>query len=162
MELREKIESTDLDMTEAQVKAFFLGILCAEKPMPFAKGLEELLAEVPDAKRTLEAPLKVLWDELRTNLKFELDHMFPEEDNIVTFMEISKDQLDFFLTAMSLSGTSTDSCDDEELAELIDELEDTIEDMEEYLEDKDATKEDGENFKEFLLATWADFTSTKQ
>ncbi len=162
MELREKIESTDLDMTEAQIKAFFLGVLCAEKPLPYAKALEELLVETPEAKRVLEAPLKVLWDELRLNLKSELDNMLPDESDVMTFLEISKDQLDFFLTAMSLSGTSTDSCDDADLAEFIDEIEDTIEDMDEFLSDDEATKEDGENFKEFLLSTWSEFTNTKR
>ena len=162
MKLQELIDSTDLDMTEAQVKAFFLGVLCAEKPLPYPKALEELLAETPDAKKELEAPLKVLWDKCQANLKAELEKMFPQEDDITAFMELAKDQLDYFLTAMSLSGTNTESCQDEELAELIDELEDTVEDMDEFLSDSHATKEDGDDFKEFLLGTWAEFTSTKQ
>lgn len=162
MKLQELIDSTDLDMTEAQVKAFFLGVLCAEKPMPVGKAIDELLEEVPEAKKELEAPLRELFEKLKKNVKSELENMFPIEDDINTFMELSKDQLDYFLTAMSLSGTNTESCDDEDLAELIDELEDTVEDMDEFLSDSHATKEDGEEFKEFLLGTWADFVSTKK
>jgi hypothetical protein len=161
MKLQALIETTDLDMTEMQVKAFFLGVLCAEKPMPSSKAIEELLEEAPEAKKELEVPLKALYDQLKTNLKSELSGMFPEGLDIHSFMEVSKDQLDFFLTAMSLSGTSMESCEDEELAELIDELEDTVEDMEDYLADEDASEKDGEDFKGLLLDTWKEFVATK-
>lgn len=161
MKLQELIDQTELDMTEAQVKAFFLGGLCAEKPMPFPKALDEILSETPEAKKELEAEFKQLFEHLKTNLKAELQKMFPAEDDINVFMEIAKDQLDYFLTAMSLSGTNTESCKDENLAELIEELEDTVEDMDDFLSDSEATAEDGTDFKEFLISTWADFTATK-
>jgi uncharacterized protein YgfB (UPF0149 family) len=161
MKLQEQIDQTDLDMTEAQVKAFFLGVLCAEKPLSFQKAMDELFAEIADSRKDLEAPLKEVWDQVSKNTKSELEKMFPEEEDIHTFIELSKDQLDYFLTAMSLSGTNTESCNDEELAELIDELEDTVEDMDEFLSDSNATAEDGEDFKEFLLETWSEFTATK-
>lgn len=162
MKLQELIDQTELDMTEAQVKAFFLGALCAEKPMPFPKALDEILSETPEAKKELEADFKKLYEQLKTNLKSELEKMFPEESDINVFMEISKDQLDYFLTAMSLSGTNTESCKDEDLAELIEELEDTVEDMDDFLSDSEATPEDGADFKEFLIGTWADFTAAKK
>lgn len=162
MKLQELIDQTDLDMTEAQVKAFFLGVLCAEKPMPFPKALDEILSETPEAKKELEADFKKLYEHLKTNLKSELEKMFPIESDINVFMEISKDQLDYFLTAMSLSGTNTESCKDEDLAELIEELEDTVEDMDDFLSDSEATPEDGADFKEFLIGTWADFTASKK
>jgi hypothetical protein len=161
MKLQELIDQTALDMTEAQVSAFFLGVLCAEKPLPFPKALEELLAETPEAKAELEVPLKKVWGEASNNLRAELEKMFPPEENINTFIELAKEQLDYFLTALSLSGTNTESCKDQDLAELIEELEDTVEDMDEFLSDSNATKEDGEDFKEFLLETWAEFISTK-
>lgn len=161
MKLQELIDQTELDMTEAQIKAFFLGVLCAEKPLPFAKALEELLVETPEAKKDLEAPLKKMWDQINANLKSALETMFLVEDDINAFIEIAKDQLDYFLTALSLSGTNTESCKDQDLAELIEELEDTVEDMDEFLSDSHATKEDGEDFKEFLLETWAEFVSGK-
>lgn len=161
MKLQDQLDSTDLDMTEMQVKAFFLGVLCAEKPLPYPKALDELLADTPGAKSELEAPLKTLWETLQKNMKRELEKMFPDEDDIHTFIEVSKEQLDFFLTGMSLSGTNTDSCDDEELAGFIEELEDTVEDMDDFLADSEATDEDGEDFKEFLLDAWKEFSSSK-
>lgn len=161
MKLQDLINSTELDMTEVQVNAFFLGVLCAEKPMPFPKALDEILCETPEAKPVLETPFKEVFTHLQKNLKPELEKMFPEEKNIQKFMEIAKDQLDYFLTAMSLSGTHTESCKDEELAELIDELEDTVEDMEDFLSDSEAEAQDGEDFKEFLLDTWKEFTKGK-
>ena len=161
MNLQSLIDNTDLDMTEMQVKAFILGVLCAEKPMPAGKAINELLLEIPEAKKELEAPLKALFEEMHKNLKFELMGMFPEGLHIRDFMEIAKDQLDYFLTAMSLSGTNMETCDDEELAELIDELEDTVEDIEDYLADEDASEKDGEAFKGFLLDTWQEFIATK-
>lgn len=161
MKLQDHIDSTKFDMNEIQVKAFFLGVLCAEKPLSFHQALEEILAEYPDAKPVLEAPMKETWDYLKTHLKAELEKMFPEEPEIHTFIEIAKNQLDYFLTGMSLSGTNLESCDDEELRELIDELEDTVEDMDDFLADSTASEEDGEDFKEFLLGTWSEFSASK-
>jgi hypothetical protein len=37
-----------------------------------------------------------------------------------------------------------------------------VEDMDDFLADSSATAEDGEDFKEFLLATWEDFVASKQ
>lgn len=160
MKLQELIAQTDLDMTEAQVKAFFLGVMCAEKPLPFPKVVDELLVETPEARDSLEPALLKTWEEVKANFKVELKNMFPtDESDLNTFMEISKDQLDYFLTAMSLSGTNTESCKNEELAELIDELEETVADMDDFLAEEDA--DNGEEFKESLLATWDEFVSSK-
>jgi uncharacterized protein YgfB (UPF0149 family) len=161
MKLQEHIDSTDLDMTEAQVKAFLLGILCAEKPLSFPKALEELLSETPEGKAELEGPVQVLWNQLQKNMKGELEKMFPQEDDIHTFIEVAKDQLDFFLTGMSLSGTNTESCDDEVLSGFIDEMEETVEDMDDFLADSEASSEDGEDFKEFLLDAWKEFAASR-
>ena len=143
------------------MKAFFLGILCAEKPLNFAKALTEILSETPEAKTTLEAPLKTLWDELTKNLKSELMNMFPNEKDLNLFLEMSKDQLDFFLTGMSLSGTHSEKCENENFREFINVLEDLVEDIEDYLADEDADEEDGTDVKEFLLDVWEEFASTK-
>jgi uncharacterized protein YgfB (UPF0149 family) len=162
MKIQDHINSTDLDMTEIQVKAFFLGVLCAEKPLPYHKALIELLSETPEAKGTLEGPFKTVWDELQKSLKSELTRMFPDESDIHAFLELAKDQLDFFLTGMSLSGTNADNCDDEELAEFINELEELVEDMEDFLADSEASEEDGEDFREFLFENWKNFASSRQ
>jgi uncharacterized protein YgfB (UPF0149 family) len=162
MKLQELIDQTALDMTPAQVKAFFLGVLSADKPLPYPKALDELLAETLEAKKELEAPFKEVWEELKNNTKANLEKMFPEEGDINQFIEVARDQLDFFLTGLSLSGTNTESCEDEEMSEFIEELEATVEDMDDYLADSNASKEDGEDFKEFLLETWMEFSSSKQ
>ena len=129
--------------------------------MPFPKAVDELLTEAPEAKASLEPSLIKLWDELKANLKTELKNMFPlDEVDLNTFMEISKDQLDYFLTAMSLSGTNAESCNDEELAELIEELEETVADMDDFLSEED--NENGEEFKDSLLETWTEFVSSKK
>ncbi len=162
MKIQERINSTNLDMSEIQVKAFFLGVLCAEKPLPFQKAFIELLSETPEAKSELEVPFQSLWDQLSKNLKSELEQMFPEEEDVNTFMELAKDQLDFFLTGLSLSGTNSENCKDQALAEFIEELEDTVEDMDDFTSDAEASGEDGHDFKKFLLDIWKEFTSSKQ
>lgn len=162
MKLQDHIDSTQVDTTEMQVKAFMMGVLCAERPMPLSKVIEEILSETPEEKAKLEAPLQETWLTLEKNLKSELEKMFPtDESDIHNFIEVSKDQLDYFLTGMSLSGTNLETCKDKELCEFIDELEDTVEDMDDFLADSTATAEDGEEFKEFLLDTWKDFVASK-
>jgi hypothetical protein len=161
MKLQMLIEQADLDMSLSHIKAFFLGILSAQKPLPFPKALEELLAESPEAKATLSDELKKLWDELSQNKDKELKNLLPLQKDIRVFLGEAQAQLDYFLTAMSLSGTHLDSCADEDTADLLDELEDTVMDLEEYLSDKDASKEDGEELKDFLMETWEDFLITK-
>lgn len=160
MKLQDHINSTDFQMSEQQVKAFLLGTLCAEKPMPIERAIEELMAENPEAKDLLAAPLKDTWEGLKKNLKKELGLMFSQEEDLIAFMEMARDQLDYFLTGMSLSGTNLDSCKNPELMEFIDELEDTVEDLDDFLSDSEPSAEDGEEFKEFLLGTWADFSGS--
>jgi len=87
--------------------------------------------------------------------------MFPTEKDLNLFLETSKDQLDFFLTGMSLSGTHSESCKNEELGEFINELEDMVEDIEDYIGEDEADEEDGQDIKEFLLDSWKEFASTK-
>lgn len=160
MKLQELIDQTELDMTEQQVKAYFLGALCAEKPMPVSKMVDELLSETPEAKGTLQNELKKLYEELAKNKSGELSKLFPENKNLTAYMENSKDQLDYFLTAMSLSGTNADSCKDEDLAGFIEELEEATETMDDYLSESDPDQDEGKEFKEYFVEMWADFVSS--
>ncbi len=160
MELQQLIDQTELDMTAAQVKAFFLGVLTAEKPLPFTKALDELLSENPEDRGTLETQLRAFWDDLEKNKKKELASLFPTQIAVNDFIEIARDQLDYFLTGLTLSGTNSESCKDEDLAELIDELEDTVADFDDYLSDEGASKKDGEDFRMLLLETWEDFVGS--
>jgi hypothetical protein len=161
MKIQLLIDSTNLDMTEAQVRAFFLGILCAEKPLPFPNALNEILSETPEARAILEEPLKTVWNELSSNVKTELLNLLPKEKNLSLFLELSKEILDFFLTGMSLSGTHSEKCENENFREFINVLEDLVEDIEDYLADEDADEEDGTDVKEFLLDVWEEFALTK-
>lgn len=160
MKLQELIGQTDLDMTLSHVKAFFLGVMSAEKPLPFFKALEEMLSETPEAKTLLEPELKKLWDELALNKTTELQNFFPASADLKEFLTNAKDQLDYYLTAMSLSGTNTESCKNEDMAELIDELEDSVMDLDEYLSEEGPDQAEGEEMKEMLLEAWQDFLST--
>jgi hypothetical protein len=157
MKLQELIGQTDLDMNLAHIKAFFLGVMSADRPLPFHKAMQELLAETPEATGTLEKELKVLWDELEKNKPAALQKLFPESGDIKDYLTDAKDQLDFFLTAMSLSGTNTESCKNEDVADLIDELEDTVMDLEDFLSDPALEEDEAVEFKETLLETWQEF-----
>lgn len=140
------------------VKAFFLGVLTADRPMTFEKAVDELLAESPEDKKNLSSELKKFWDELSTKKKAEMTSLFSEASDL----DDCRDRLDFFLTGLSLSGTTSESVKSEEVAALIDELEDMVEDLDDYLSEDGASAEVGAEIKEFLLDTWADFVKTKQ
>jgi uncharacterized protein YgfB (UPF0149 family) len=164
MELQDLLNNSDLGMTLPQIKAFFLGALSAEKPLPYHKAVGELLAEVSEGKEELEQALKKFWEELAANRKKELANMFNISGNFATFLETSKEQLDYFLTALSLSGTNVETSGNEELSEIIDDLEDTVMELEDYLSSDEQSDEGGEELKEYLLGAWQDFidNSTKQ
>ncbi len=157
MKLQELIAQTELDMTPSQIKAFFLGFINAERPLPFAKALEEMVSETPEVAEKLGPELKILWDELVKNKTSELQKLFPESGDLKVFLATAKDQLDFYLTALSLSGTNTETCKNEDMAELIDELEDTVMDMDEYLSETDPDVEEGEEIKDLMLEAWHEY-----
>jgi len=160
MKLQELIGHANLDMSVAHIKAFFLGVLSAERPLPFVKAVEEMMAENPEAIKELEPELKKLWDELVKNKPAELQKLFPESSDLKEYLSNAKDQLDFYLTALSLSGTNTETCKNEDVAELIDELEDTVMDLDEYLSESNADEAEGEELKELLVEAWLDYLRT--
>ena len=160
MKLQELIGHANLDMSVAHIKAFFLGVLTAEKPLHFAKAVEEMMSETPEATKELEPELKKLWDELVTNKPAELQKMFPASSDLKEFLTNAKDQLDFYLTALSLSGTNTETCKNEDVADLIDELEDTVMELDEYLSEDKPDEAEGEEIKELLLEAWQDYLRT--
>lgn len=162
MKLEELIKNSDLDMTYPQVKAFMLGIHCADRPMPFNKAMDELFSEIPEARAEMESELKNLWDETHSKRQVELANMFTETPDLKDWLETSKEQLDYFLTAMSLSGTNVETSENDELTAIIDELEDTIMDMDEYLSEEKPSPEEGEEIKEFLIGTWNDFIEARR
>jgi hypothetical protein len=162
MNLHELIEKHDLDLTPDLIKAFFLGALNAEKPLPFNKVLAELLSEDPEASKDMEAELKSYWQELQTKKLLETKNLFGKVADTKSFLDNGRDVLDYFLTSMSLSGTNTESCKDEDVAELIDELEDCVMDLDEYLSEEAPDAEEGEELKGLLIETWSDFLEAKK
>ena len=160
MKLQELIGQTDLDMTIAHIKAFFLGAMSGERPMPFKMAVEEMLSESHEAEKLLEEELKHLWDEIQKNKPTELQRLFPASPTLLDFLTNAKDQLDFYLTALSLAGTNSETVKNEDLADLIDELEDTVMDIDDYLAEEDPDEEEGEELKELLLETWEDYLRT--
>lgn len=161
MKLQELLNDHDIDLSADQARAFFLGVLSAEQPMPVSKAIDELLVDSPEAKDALSGELKTLWSGLEKNLKKELGNIFPQNDKAVAFLETANEQLDYFLTGMSLSGTNTDSCKDEELLEFIEVIEEIQEEMDEYLSEMKPGLEQGEELKEYLLETWEEFVFSK-
>jgi len=162
MSIQDKIDLTDLDMTEYQVKAFFLGVLSAETPLFFSKAMDEVLSSTPDARTTLEHSFQELWNELQKNPKNGLKTMIPEEADSLKFLEVTKDQLDYFLTGMSLSGTHSENCKNQDLSNLINDLEDAVEDMDDLLSDENYSEDEAHQLKEFLIEIWSEFTDSKQ
>lgn len=147
MKLQQLIDQTDLVLNAEQTRAFFLGALAAKKPLIFSKALDELTADDPTARPILEAELKKLWEELGQGPKQELTNLFSQESDIETV----RDQLDFFLTALTLAGTTSD---DEEILE---DLEDLVMKFDDFLSGEEI---DEEELKESLLETWADYLET--
>lgn len=153
--IQQMIDSTKLDMNIAQVKAFFLGVLSAERPLSFSKALDEILDQTPEAKATLENPFHKIWLELNENYKNEIEKVVLVQNDS---LENLKDQIDFFLTGMSLSGTSLDNCQNDKLLFFLNELEDLVEDLDDYLADTQADNEEGEELKDYLMDLWKNFS----
>ncbi len=162
MKLQELIDKSDLTMTVDQVRAFFLGVFCADKPLPFNQAFEELLIEIEDLDEDMKPELKKLWDELQGNVKEGLRNILSKSSDPRDFLETSKEHIDFFLTALTLSGTNTETCENEDMAELIEELEDNVMDIEDYLADEGGSAETGRELAASLKETWAEFLKTKK
>ena len=159
MKLQELIQQTELDSTVDQIKAFFLGIQSADKPLPYKLALEELFSATPEVIPQLQDELKILWDSIAKNKPFEYQNLFPVAASAQQFLAHARDQLDYFLTALSLSGTHAESVENEDLADLIDELEDTVIELDDYLAGPPDEPEALE-LKEALEETWQDYVRT--
>lgn len=147
--------TTKYDLNIDLIKAFFLGVLNSKKPMKFEAAMDELLENEAEAKKELAAELQTFWKELEAKKIVETQNLFQGGD-----LELLKDKLDQFLTAMSLCGTHSESVD-EPINEIMEDLEDTVEDMEDYLSEDKPDAEEGEEMKEFMLETWQAFLEAK-
>jgi DNA-directed RNA polymerase subunit F len=162
MKLQALIDETDLEMTIPQIKAFFLGIMHADKRPAFDKVMDELLAEDPEAQARLAPELKQLWQEMQEHEVRELENFFPAATSeLKDFLLAAQANLDYFLTALTLSGTTAESAN-EEKAELIEYLEETLEELDELLSEAKLDAEQGEELREDLLTNWKEFVDSKQ
>ncbi len=143
---------------EAQfVKAFFLGALTAEKPMAFSKALNEVYVHAPEEMEKNESSLKAEWDQLSKNLKAEMTRLLDDEGKEdLEFLKDAQENMDHYLTGLSLSGTTMDSCKNEELADLLDEMEDVVLDLETYIMEENYKANETKEFKEIIVSLWSD------
>lgn len=162
MNIENLLQQTDLGMNSSQVKAFFLGALCADKPLSFDKALAELLAEGPEARDVLEKDLGALYEELKKDLGKALTEMIVDQKDLRMFVEANRDQLDYFLTGLSLAGTNVENAKDEDMAGLIEELEETVEELDDFMADEDADDQVALGYKKFLFETWEEFVALKR
>ena len=159
MGLQTLLTSTETNLTEGQIRAFYLGTFVADRPVPFKTAMEEVLmeAEVEDFK-IWEKDMKALHDQVKANVHKEMKNLIVEEADLKSFLQTSLGRFDYFLTGYAVSGAS----DDEDTAEVVEELEDTVLDLEDYLADESATKESGLELKKLALETWKDIVALKE
>src|SRR5690606_22268413 len=110
------------------------------------KALEEIFSEEPEVRPTLEKPIAELFENLKVTRSSEVETLINEDLNT------SFENLDFFLTGLSIAGTHSDSVEGE-LSEIIEDLEDLVMDIEEFLETA-GSEEDKAELTDALLGTW--------
>lgn len=159
MSLQSLLSSTDTSLTEAQIRAFYLGTFMADRPVPFQTAMEEVLmeAEIDDYK-AWEKDMKTLHEQVKGNVHGEMKKLIEDDADLKNFLQTSLGRLDYFLTGYAVSGAT----DDEDAAELVEELEDTVLDLEDYLADESATKESGLELKKLTLETWKELVGLKE
>jgi hypothetical protein len=158
MGLQTLLSDTDTNLTEGQIKAFYLGTFLADRPVPFKTAMEEVLmeAEVDDYK-AWEKDMKALYDQVKANVPAEMKKLVEDQADLKNFLQDSLGKLDYFLTGYAVSGAS----DDNDTSELVEELEDTVLDLEDYLADDSGTKESGAELKKLTLDTWNELVALK-
>jgi hypothetical protein len=159
MSLKNLLSSHDTTLTEAQIRAFYLGTFMADRPVPFQTAMEEVLmeAEIDDYK-AWEKDMKALYDQVKGNVHKEMKNLVEDETDLKKFLQSSLARLDYFLTGYAVSGAS----DVEDVAEVVEELEDTVLDLEDYLANEEATKESGMELKKLTLETWKELVDLKE
>ncbi len=146
MNIEQTLQNSGLDLSANQLKSFLLGGLSAKAPLDLNKALEEIFSEEPEVRPTLEKPIAELFENLKVTRSSEVETLINEDLNT------SFENLDFFLTGLSIAGTHSDSVEGE-LSEIIEDLEDLVMDIEEFLETAGA-EEDKAELTDALLGTW--------
>lgn len=159
MSLQTLLATTETELTEGQIRAFYLGTFMADKPVPFKTAMEEVLmeAEIDDLK-PWEKDMKAVYDQVKANVHKEMAGLLEENADMKKFLQDALGKLDYFLTGYAVSGAS----DDEDTAELVEELEDTVLDLEDFLADESGTKESGTELKKLTVETWNELVALKE
>lgn len=156
MSLQELIKAAELDISEGQIKAFFLGAQIGDKPLTFSKTMGELFADIPDEKKTLENELNKLWDSLVANTEKELANLFKGPADLKSYLTTALQRLDFFLTGLSLAGSFADK----KLTEASEELENVVLDLDDYILEGN-TDLDADELKDQLEGAWDELLSLR-
>jgi hypothetical protein len=162
MKLQELINENELELTIEHIKAFLLGVLSADRPLAFKTAVSEMLIDNPEVIPHIEDDLKKMWEELQKNKPFELQNLIADSANANEYLQLAQEKLDLFLTALTLSGTNSENCKNEDLAENIETLEDLVMDIEDYLADENAEATTGKDLAQSLKKTWQDFLRTSK
>lgn len=159
MGLKTLLSDTDTNLSEGQIKAFYLGTFMADKPVNFKTAMEEVLmeAEVDDYK-AWEKDMKALYDQVKGDIPAEMKKLIEDQADLKKFLQDSLGKLDYFLTGYAVSGASAD----DDTSEVVEELEDNVLDLEDYLADESATKESGAELKKLTLDTWKSLVALKE
>lgn len=159
MSLQTLLSTTDTNITEGQIKAFYLGTFMADKPVPFKTAMEEVLmeAEVDDYK-PWEKDMKALYDQVKASVPAEMKKLVVDQPDLKLFLQDALSKLDYFLTGYAVSGASSD----DDTSEVVEELEDNVLDLEDYLADESATKESGAELRKLTLDTWKSLIDLKE
>ncbi len=161
MNIQELLNNSDIDLTLPQIKAFFLGCQLGKKPLSFTKSFEELTNKSLEKSMDLFNGLSSLWTDLEKNKNIELKNIFNKSSDFSTFLESSKEQLDYFLTGLGLAGTSADSTSDDFFKEVLEELEELVLDIEDYLLSDAQSKDETQALCEDLEMLWNEFLKIK-
>lgn len=158
MSLKTLLSDTDTNLSEGQIKAFYLGTFMADKPVPFKVAMEEVLMEAEvDDYRPWEKDMRALYDQVKENVPAEMKKLIEDQSDLKKFLQDSLGKLDYFLTGYAVSGASAD----DETSEVVEELEDTVLDLEDFLSDESATKESGAELKKLTIDTWNSLVALK-
>ena len=170
MSLETAISKCDIDLTHKQIEAFLLGVKHADKPLSIKDSIKEMFIDgfevesefdSDEVRAEVEKEINETWNNISKNSKKFMETIFESvkshsKEDILTIANL----IDYFLMGLSLSGTSYDTVEDEDLAELLEDLEDWVIDVDEWIAEGEDTdnlddwKEDGIVLKEEFYETW--------
>ena len=174
MSLETALAKCDVDLTVKQVEAFLLGVSQADKPLAIQESIKELFIdgfevdsqfESEAVRVEVEKEIYSTWNNISAHSKKFMETIFDSvkshsKEDVLNIANL----VDFFLMGLSLSGTSYDTVENQDMAELLEDLEDWVIDVDEWVAEGEDTdnledwKEDGIVLKEEFYETWDKLT----